>query len=108
MADPAQVSDPHQPGDALTPAPQAESETELGVDPRRAIGAARVAVDLRDRRDQLLVRDLAGRRRAAAPLVVAGPRHLKDPAGHRDGNPVGGELEDQPEPYFGSTFSRAK
>lgn len=30
------------------------------------------------------------------------------PAGHRDGDTVCGELLDQPEPYFGSTFSRAK
>ncbi len=29
-------------------------------------------------------------------------------AGHRDGEPVGGEFTDQPEPYFGRMFSGAK
>ena len=76
VADPAQASDAHQARDALTAADQAEAEAELGVDPRRAVGAARVVVDLHDRLDELLVGDLAGRRWAAAPLVVAGPRHL--------------------------------
>ena len=65
-------------------------------------------MDLDDRLHELLVSDLASRRGPAAPLVVAGSRDLKDPAGHRDGNPVSGEYVDQPEPYFGSTFSRAK
>lgn len=65
-------------------------------------------MDLRDRFDELVVGDLTGRLWAAAPFVVAGPRHVQHPAGHRDGNTVGGGLEDQPEPYFGSTFSGAK
>lgn len=49
-----------------------------------------------------------GLSRAAEPLVVARPRDLQNPAGHRDVEAVGGELLDQPEPYFGRMFSRAK
>jgi hypothetical protein len=40
--------------------------------------------------------------------VEAGAGDTKNPAGHRDADAVGGELTDQPEPYFGRTFSRAK
>jgi hypothetical protein len=44
---------------------------------------------------------------AGTPLVVSRSRDLQHPAGHRDGE-VAAELVDQPEPYFGSTFSFAK
>ena len=43
-----------------------------------------------------------------APLVVARSGHLEHPAGHRDVDAVVGEFTDQPEYYFGRTFSRAK
>ncbi len=61
-----------------------------------------------DRLAQLNVGDRASRGRPGQPLVVARARHPQHPAGHRDIDPVSGELTDQPEPYFGSTFSRAK
>ena len=42
------------------------------------------------------------------PFVIAGPGHAKHPAGHRDIDTVVGEFVDQPERYFGRTFSLAK
>ncbi len=42
------------------------------------------------------------------PLVVARGRDIQDPARHRDGEPVGGKLTNEPEACFGRTFSRAK
>ncbi len=60
VADTAKASGPHQPRDSLPPADQAETEAELGVHPRRAVGAARVAMHLRDRLGELVVVDLSG------------------------------------------------
>ncbi len=76
--------------------------------PPDTVGAAGSGVDVNDRVQQVRVVDIAGRRRPAAPLIEPRPGNLEHPAGHRDVEAVGGELLDQPEPYFGSTFSRAK
>jgi hypothetical protein len=65
-------------------------------------------MDAADRRRQLGIRDRPPGRRPCGPVVVAGGRDVQKPAGHRDGDTVRGELLDQPEPYFGSTFSLAK
>jgi hypothetical protein len=101
----------HQPGHAFATATQTQPEPEFGVHPWGPIGAPRVAVHLEDGVGQPGVVDIAGRGRSVPPLVVARPGHLQHPAGHRDiDSQIGvvGELTDQPEPYFGSTFSRAK
>jgi IS30 family transposase len=42
------------------------------------------------------------------PLVVATGRHPENPAGHRDRDPIGGELTDHRVDHFGRTFSLAK
>ncbi len=42
------------------------------------------------------------------PLVVARTGHLQHPAGHCDVDLLAAQLLDQPERYFGRTFSRAK
>ena len=81
---------------------------KFGVDARRAVDAAVSAMDLHDALDQLSILDSTSSRDIGRPLVVARAGHPQHPAGHRDVDPVGGELTDQPEPYFGSTFSRAK
>ena len=65
-------------------------------------------MDVDDGVRQIGVLEVTVRGRSVAPLVVARPRDLQDPAGHRDIEAVRGELLDQPEPYFGSTFSCAK
>jgi len=65
-------------------------------------------VDVDDDVEQVGVGDVTGRGWPQAPLVVPRPGDLQDPARHRDIEAVSGELVDQPEPYFGSTFSRAK
>ena len=108
MRHPGQAIEAHQPGNALLADVNAEPEPQLGEHPRGPIGAARVAVNLPDHRRERLISDRPWRRRARRPLVVAGLRDLQEPAGHRDGDTVSGELMDQPEPYFGSTFSLAK
>ena len=108
MRHPGQAIEAHQPCDALLADVNAEPEPQLGEHPRGSIGAAGVAVNLPDRRRERLISDRPRRRRARRPLVVAGLRDLQEPAGHRDGDTVSGELLDQPEPYFGSTFSLAK
>ena len=100
--------------------------------PRRRVGISQQGVDRGDRvllspgppaggrpdradpvtqgvhRRQLRVIAVTGAGRPAAPFVKARGRDLQDPAGHRDREPVGGKLLDQPEPYFGRMFSRAK
>ena len=108
MRHPGQTIEAHQPCDALLPDVNTEPEPQLGQHPRGTIGAARLPMDSSDRGRERRVSDRARRRRPSDPFVVARGRHPEEPAGHRDGNPVRGELLDQPEPYFGSTFSRAK
>lgn len=98
----------HESGDPLLADVDTEPEPQLGQHSRGAISAPRVAVNLPDRRRQRLVRDRPQRWRTRCPLVVAGLRDVQEPAGHRNRNPVSGELLDQPEPYFWSTFSLAK
>jgi hypothetical protein len=46
--------------------------------------------------------------RPPGPFVIAGRGYLQHPVGHRDGNAVAGEFADQPECYFGRTFSQAR
>lgn len=65
-------------------------------------------MDALDRARERLVGDGARRRRAGPPGVVAGTGDLQDPARHREVEAVGGQLLDEPEPYFGRMFSRAK
>ena len=99
---------PHQPCDAFPGNVDAESEPQLGEHPRRPIRLPRVGMNAPDRGRQLAVGDGPRRRWPVSPVVVAGGRDVQEPAGHRDGDTVSGELADQPEPYFGRTFSRAK
>lgn len=65
-------------------------------------------MDISDAVGQHRIHVISVGRWAVSPLVEPGPRHLEDPAGHRDGKPVYGQFVDQPEPYFGRMFSRAK
>jgi hypothetical protein len=111
VTDPGQARAAHQPGDPLAPARQPQAEPELGVHPRRPVRAAGGGMDRGDGAAQLLVGHGPSAGRPAEPVVVARAGDLQDSAGHRDIDPqvdVLGELTDQPEPYFGSTFSRAK
>lgn len=108
VGDVGEAVEAHEAGDSLPADMNAEPEPQLGLDPRRTVGASRVAVNLSDRRRQRLVRVHARRRRSAPPVVEAGGRDVQEPAGHRDGNTLRGELLDQPEPHFGGTFSLAK
>lgn len=65
-------------------------------------------MDVGDGLDQVRVGDRAVTGWAVAPLVEPGRGYAQDPAGHRDGDPVSGHFMDQPEHYFGRTFSLAK
>ncbi len=96
VTDPGQPAGAHQPGHPLAPAGQPEPEPKLGVHPRSPVGATGGCVHLGDRGSELLVGDLAGAGRPAAPLVEARTGHPQHPAGHRDVNAVSGELVDQP------------
>ena len=62
-ADPGPAGQPHQPGDPLAADPDAHPEAQLGVHPRRPVGAARGRVDVDDGVGQVGVVDLAWRRR---------------------------------------------
>ena len=108
VADPAQAGDPQQPGDPFPADPDPHPEPQLGMDPGGSVGTARHGVDVDDGVRQISVLEITCRGWSVAPLVVARPRDLQDPAGHRDVEAVVGELLDQPEPYSGSTFSGAK
>ena len=108
VSDAGEAIQAHQPCDALLADMNTEPEPQLGQHPRRPVGSARVAVNLPNGHRERLVRDRARRWWPGRPLVVARRRDLQEPAGHRDRDSVGGKLLDQPEPYFGSTFSLAK
>ncbi|MDP9821157.1 hypothetical protein J2S59_000966 [Nocardioides massiliensis] len=59
VADSAAPGDPQQPGDPLAADPNAQSEPELGVHPRRPVGVAGFAVDVDDRVRQIGVGEIA-------------------------------------------------
>ena len=65
-------------------------------------------MDFGDVFEQQFVVLVTGRRRTVVPFVVAGTGNAEQPTGHRDVNTVVGEFMDQPERYFGRTFSLAK
>jgi hypothetical protein len=98
----------HQAGDLASPDLVGAAQDELGVDPADSVGRPGSGMDLDDRVQHIGVLDVAVRRWPFDPFVVARGRDTQDPARHRDGEPVSGKLTDEPESYFGSTFSRAK
>src|SRR5690348_5678784 len=98
----------HKLGDALAIHLLAFAQHQLGVHPRPPVGAPRFGMYFADQLHQLPVACFPRRLRPPEPFIVAGRGYLQHPAGHRDGNTIGGELADQPECYFGRTFSRAK
>jgi hypothetical protein len=65
-------------------------------------------MDLCDLLEQQFVVGVPRRCRPVLPFVIAGTGHAEQPAGHRDVDTVVGEFMDQPERYFGRTFSFAK
>jgi hypothetical protein len=75
---------------------------------RASIRAAGIVVDFLDVFQQQLILLGAGGAEPGSPFVVALAAHTKDPAGHRDVEPVVGQFMDQRENYFGRTFSRSK
>jgi hypothetical protein len=106
---PLQAGDPHQPRDPLVrERGGVAAEVQLGAAAADAVGAPGPGVHVAQQVDQVRVSDVADRGAAVSPLVVAGGRNLQHSAGHRDREPLRGQLKDQTEPYFGSTFSRAK
>ena len=78
------------------------------MDSRRSVTATRVCMDLLDLLEEQFVVLVPRRQRAILPFVIAGTGHAEQPAGHRDIDIVVGEFMDQPERYFGRTFSLAK
>jgi hypothetical protein len=108
VTDSLHSNDLHAPPDPLAGQSHALPEPELVMHPRRAVGPAGGRVDHTDLIRQMRIGQVACRRSATAPIVIARARHLQHPAGHRDIDAVSGKFMDQPEPYFGSTFSRAK
>lgn len=108
MRDAREIGEPHQPRDTLAGHVRAHPKPQFRMHARRPVGAARARVDLPDPGRQRIVGDLPRRGTSGTPAIEAGRGDLRHPAGHRDGHPVNGELLDQPELYFGSTFSRAK
>ena len=105
---PGQTVTGHQTGDLATPDHVRATEHELGVNPPNSVGRPRRGVDLDDRVEQIGILDITQRRWPLDPPVIARGRDTQDPARHRHGETVGGKLTNEPEPYFGSTFSRAK
>lgn len=87
---------------------QPQAHPQLGVHARCPVGAPGVLMDLHDQPGQLPILELACGWRATDRLVVGRRCDLENPAGHRDGEPVHGQLLDQPDHCFGRTFSRAK
>jgi hypothetical protein len=100
VRNPALADQPHQPGHPFTADPDPHPEAQLGVHLRRAVGAARHRVHVDDGDGQVGVLEVTPGRWPGPPLVVPRPRQVQHPAGHRDVDPVRGELSDQPEPYL--------
>ena len=98
----------HEPGHPLLVHHQPQAQCQFGMHPRRPVGFSRLLVDFGDAFEQQCVVLVAGRRRTVVPFVITGPGHAEQPTGHRDINTVVGEFVDQPERYFGRTFSLAK
>ena len=92
----------------LPPTRTPASEPQLEPDPRSTVGRSRRTVDVADLVGQIGIGDITRRWTTTAPFVVTRARDIQNPAGHRDVEAVSGKLLDQPEPYFGRTFSRAK
>lgn len=103
-----QPRDTHEPFNPTAPDPDSAAEHQLGMNPANPIGSSGDRMEVANRVDQIRILDITSRRPTRAPLVKARRRHLQHPADHRDGQSVAGEFMDQPEPYCGSTFSRAK
>lgn len=108
MRDTDEPVESHQPGDAFAADVDAEPESQLDQHAWRPIRLSQVGVDAADRGRQRRIGDRSRGRPPGHPVVVTGGRDLQEPTGHRDGDTVRGELLDQPEPYFGSTFFLAK
>ena len=106
--DPSQAVTSHQTSDLASPDLAGAAQDQFGVDPPDSVGRPGSGMNLDDRVQQIRVLDVAARGWPLGPLVVARGRDAQDPARHRDGEPVGGKLMNEPEPYFGRTFSRAK
>ena len=98
----------HEPGHPLLVHDQAQAQRELGVHPRRAVAATRIGVDLLDVFEEQFVVLVSGRGRTVVPFIESRPGNVEQPAGHHDIDTVVGEFSDQPERYFGRTFSLAK
>jgi len=75
----------HQPRDPLAPHADVVLEPELGMDPRRAVHASALSMDLADPLGQPRVLQRAVRRRPTLPVVKSGPAHPEHAAHHGDG-----------------------
>ena len=84
--------------DAADPHPQAHPQ--LGVDPRRAVGSARVGMDLHDQPGQFAILEFTRGWLALDRLVADRSGDLEDPAGHRDREPVRGQFLGRPDRCF--------
>lgn len=107
MVDSLQPSQPHQTFDSAVTDPQPPTQNQFGMHTANPVGSPRGGMQDADLIDQVRVGEVPIRRATGTPLVVSRRRDLQHPASHRD-REVAAELVDQPEPYFGSTFSLAK
>jgi hypothetical protein len=94
-----------QPGDPVLTGGDASLTEFIGDEPVAEGGI--VGVDVQCGVDQVRVVPVALADRAGQPLVVGLRGEAQHPAGHRDGNVLGGEFTDQRVDHFGRT-SRAK
>jgi len=79
VGDPDQPGGGHQPGDPLATAADPEPESESGVDPRGAVGAARCGVGLGDSDGQGRVDPGPSRQRPGQAVVVTRARQVEHP-----------------------------
>ena len=96
----------HQPCDPFAGGRQPQSEAELGMHPWCSVGVAGVRVDLEDQRCEPRVLDRSRRGWARYGVVERRAWQTQHPAGHRDGEPVRGELADQPRAHWEDVLSR--
>src|SRR5579864_8883356 len=83
-ADTSQLSNAHQPSHTLAATVHTVLVSELGVDPRRAIGTAAASVDLMNQRGDARICNSAPRGRSLPPCVVASWGHAKPLTHERD------------------------
>lgn len=105
---PTDPSGPHESCDACVPAGHSPLLGEVGVNPWGTIGSPRTLMRPLNQFKQPRIPDRPGGGFPSHPVIKPGTRDPHNPARHRHRKPLGSQLMDAPEGYYGRIFSLAK